>query len=162
MVCFTMPSHVKNIFTMIRALQVVLAPGRLVESRMEFLSDALEMCSYKRQTSITRLLKTPLKQLGETNRLALLALEDTHAQPLGIDTLTLELSGLTRPAKQGALWPQKERLEQAVAAVEARFPKALLKGAATDPYALASEHAFHLIVRSTGEEINREATITGS
>lgn len=104
----------------------------------------------------TRISKIPLRQLGETNRLALLTLDDTHAQPLGIDTLTLELSGLSRPAKQGALWPQKERIEQAVAAVEARYPKALLKITEADPYALASEHTVHFVVRSTGEEVSRE------
>lgn len=105
----------------------------------------------------TRLSKTPLRQIGETIRLALLALDDTYAQPLGIDTLTLELSGLTRPAKQGTLWPQKERIEQAVAAVGARYPKALLRVAEADPYALASEHTVHVVVRSTGEEVSREA-----
>lgn len=104
----------------------------------------------------TRISKTLLRQIGETNRLALLTLDDTDAQPLGIDTLTLELSGLTRPAKQGALWPQKERIEQAVAAVEARYPKALLKITEADPYALASEHTVHFVVRSTGEEVSRE------
>ena len=104
----------------------------------------------------TRVAKTPLQQIRETNRLALLALDDTDAQPLGIDELTLELSGLSRPVKQGTLWPRKERIEQAVAAVEARYPKTLLRVTEADPYALASEHTVHFIVRSTGEEVSCE------
>ncbi len=104
----------------------------------------------------TRISKAPLRHLGEITRLALLTLEDTHAAPLGIDTLSVELSGLTRPAKQGNLWPQKERLELAVAAVEARFPRAILKVSQDDPYSLASEHNLRFVVRSTGEEVSRE------
>ena len=106
----------------------------------------------------TRLSKTPLRHAGEIVRLALLTLEDTRAQPLGIDTLSVALGGLSRPARQGSLWPQKERIEQAVAAVEARFPKAILKLSQDDPYSLASEHQVHFVVRSTGEEVDREAS----
>jgi len=109
------------------------------------------------ELTATRLSKTPLQSIGEITRLALLTLVDTGAQPLGIDTLTLELSGLSRPAKQGTLWPQKERLEQAIAAVEARFPNAILKLSQDDPYSLASEHNIRFVVRSTGEEVSREA-----
>ena len=96
--------------------------------------------SHGLELKATRLSKAPLQRAGEITRLALLTLEDTRAQPLGIDALTVELGGLTRPAKQGALWPQKERIEQAVAAVEARFPRAILKVSQDDPYSLASEH----------------------
>jgi protein ImuB len=102
----------------------------------------------------TRLAKVPLRQIGETTRLAFLTLEDTHAQPLGIDVLTLELGGLTRPVKQEGLWPQKERLEEAITAVEARFPRAILKVSQDDPYSLASEHNVRFVVRSTGEEVS--------
>jgi len=106
----------------------------------------------------TRMSKTPLRHAGEIIRLALLTLDDTHAPPLGIDALTLELSGLSRPAKQGALWPHKEQLERAVAAVEARYPGAILKLSQDDPYTLASEHSVRFVVRSTGEEVSREAS----
>ncbi len=109
----------------------------------------------------TRLAKTPLRHVGDVTRLALMVLEDTHAPPLGIDALTLELSGLSRPAKQGALWPHKERLEQAVATVEARYPNAILKLSQDDPYALASEHRTRFVVRSTGEEVMRETSPSG-
>jgi len=104
-----------------------------------------------------RLSKAPLQRTGEVTRLALLTFEDTRAQPLGIDALSVELSGLTRPEKQGSLWPQKERIELAVAAVEARFPRAILKLSQDDPYSLASEHNVRFVVRSTGEEVNHEA-----
>lgn len=112
---------------------------------------------YGLELKATRLSKAPLQRLAETTRLAFLTLEDTRAQPLGIEALALELSGLTRPAEQGRLWPQKERLEEAVAAVEARFPKAILKLVEDDPYALASEHSVRFVVLSTGEEVTREA-----
>ena len=113
--------------------------------------------SHGLELKATRLSKTPLQRTGEIMRLALLTLEDTRAQPLGIDALSVELSGLTRPAKQGALWPQKERVEQAVKAVEARFPRAILKLSQDDPYSLASEHSVRFVVRSTGEEVTRAA-----
>jgi len=114
--------------------------------------------SHGLELKATRLSKAPLQRAGEITRLAFLTLEDTRAQPLGIDTLTIELGGLTRPAKQGGLWPQKERLEVAVAAVEARFPGAILKVSQDDPYSLASKHNVRFVVRSTGEEVSREAS----
>ncbi len=106
----------------------------------------------------TRISKTPLRHVGDITRLALVVLEETHAPPLGVDALTLELSGLSRPAKQGALWPHKERLEQAVATVEERYPGAILKLSQGDPYALAGEHSVRFVVRLTGEEVSREAS----
>lgn len=111
--------------------------------------------SHGLELKATRLSKVPLKQAGEITRLFLLALEDTHAQPLGVEALRVELSGLTRPTRQGTLWPRKERLEEAVAAVEARFPRAILKLVEDDPYALAPEHIVRFVVRSSGEEVSR-------
>jgi nucleotidyltransferase/DNA polymerase involved in DNA repair len=104
----------------------------------------------------SRLSKTFLRRPGEIYRLALLTLEDTGAQALGIEGLTLELGGLSRPSIQGSLWPKKERLEHAVAAVENRFPKAILELVDDDAYALAADRAVRLVVRSTGEEVSRE------
>lgn len=104
----------------------------------------------------SRLSKTLLRRPGELYRLALLTLDDTKASPLGIEALTLELSGLSRPAVQGGLWPRKERLEHAVAAVENRFPKAVLRLVEDDPYALGSDRRVRLVVRATGEEVGRE------
>lgn len=103
----------------------------------------------------TRTIKAPLKRANVLFRLALLTLKDTHVQPLGIDTLTVTLSGLCRPAEQLSLWPQKERVAYAVEVVEARFPGTILKLSQDDPYALASEHRCRFVVRSTGEEVSR-------
>ena len=105
----------------------------------------------------TRIAKTPLSRSDVMFRLALLALEDTHAQPLGIEALTVELSGLSRPSEQLSLWPQKERVAYAIEVVETRFPRAILKLVEDDPYSLASEHSVRFVVRSTGEEVGREA-----
>jgi protein ImuB len=107
----------------------------------------------------TRIAKQPLKRGDVMFRLALLALEDTHAQPLGIEALTVELSGLFRPSEQLSLWPQKERVEYAIEVVETRFPGAILKLVQDDPYSLASEHNVRFVVRSTGEEVVREAAV---
>ena len=106
----------------------------------------------------TRLAKTPLREPAQLERLALLALEDTQAQPLGIDALTVTLSGLSRPAEQGSLWPRKERVAFAVEVVEARFPGSLLKLVQDDPYSLASEHTIRFVAHSTGEEVDRETS----
>ena len=138
------------------------ALGRLIEQLVALLSGkaasrlSIAALSHGLELKATRLSKVPLQRAGEIMRLALLTLEDTRAQPLGIETLSVELGGLTRPAKQGVLWPQKERIEQAVAAVEARFPNAILKLSQDDPYSLASEHNVRFVVRSTGEEVSRE------
>ena len=140
------------------------ALGQLVEQLVALLDGkaasrlSVTALSHGLELKATRLSKVPLQQAGEITRLALLTLQDTHAQALGVDALTMELGGLTRPAKQGALWPQKERIEQAVTAVEARFPGAILKLSQDDPYSLASEHNVRFVVRSTGEEVSREAS----
>lgn len=106
-------------------------------------------------TQATRVAKAPLRRADALFRLALLALEDTHAGPLGVDTLSVTLSGLSRPAEQGSLWPQKERVAFAVEVVEARFPKAILKLVQDDPHSLASEYRCRFVARSTGEEVGR-------
>ena len=47
--------------------------------------------SHGLELKATRIAKAPLHHAGEIIRLALLTLEDTHAPPLGIDALTVEL-----------------------------------------------------------------------
>ncbi len=101
----------------------------------------------------SRLGKHTLRRSEPLQRLAGLALADTGAQPLGLDRLTLELTELTRPNDQGALWRRRERLEAAVRVVEARFPGATLRLEARDPHALAHEHAFALVRTADGEEV---------
>lgn len=106
----------------------------------------------------TRVAKVPLRQLAQLDQLARLALDDTQAQPLGIDALTVTLGGLSRPAEQGSLWPRKERVAFAAEVVETRFPGALLSLVVDDPYSLASEHNIRLTRRNTGEEAERETS----
>ena len=101
-----------------------------------------------------RIAKTPLNDAGTVYRLALLALEETNAQALGIDSLRLELSSLSRPSAQGMLWRQKENREKAIRTVSERFPDALLRLEETDPYALASEYRYTFVSLQTGEEVN--------
>ena len=103
----------------------------------------------------TRISKVPLSDAATINRLALLALGESHAQPLGIEAFTLELSALSKPSTQGSLWQQKENREKAIRTVSERFPDALLKLEQLDPYALASEHAYRFVSLQTGEEVNR-------
>ena len=103
----------------------------------------------------TRISKVPLSDAATINRLALLALGESHAQPLGVEAFTLELSALGRPSTQGSLWQQKENREKAIRTVSERFPDALLKLEQLDPYALASEHAYRFVSLQTGEEVNR-------
>lgn len=95
--------------------------------------------------SASRVAKLPLRDPAAIERSARLALADCGAQPLGIDELHLELGELTRPGRQGGLWPQRERIERAVAEVERRYPGCLLRVEAGDPYALAFEHRARLV-----------------
>lgn len=97
------------------------------------------------ENKATRIAKQPLKRSDVIYRLALLALADTHAQGLGIETLRLELSVISRPSEQLSLWPKKERIEFAIEVVETRFPRAILKLSQVNPYALASEHAVQFV-----------------
>lgn len=109
----------------------------------------------------TRLAKEPLRGAAAIARLAHLALRSALAEggaaPLGLDALTLELSGLGRPSPQGWLWPHKEAHERAVAAVSRRFPGALLRIRHEDPYALASEHRLSFVDAASGERVRRLA-----
>ena len=99
----------------------------------------------------TRISKVPLSDAATVHRLALLALEESHAQPLGIELLKLELSTLSRPSTQGTLWQQKENRERAIRTVAERFPDALLRLEEVDPYALAAEHRFNFVSLQSGE-----------
>ena len=106
------------------------------------------------ELKVTRISKVPLNDAATVNRLALLALEESHAQPLGVESLKLELSALSRPSTQGTLWQQKENREKAIRTVSERFPDALLRLEQLDPYALASEHTYRFVSLQTGEEVN--------
>ena len=145
---FVLYPALENLFT---ALAVRLGDRAASRLTVTAVSQGLEYRA-------TRIAKVPLKQLSQLRRASLLALADTQAQPLGIDSLTITLSGLSRPSEQGSLWPQKERVAFAIEVVEARFPGALLHLVQDDPYSLASEHNVRFVARSTGEEIVHEAS----
>jgi protein ImuB len=98
-----------------------------------------------------RIPKEPLKDDMTICRLALLVLVDTGAQPLGIQTLTLRLSGLTRPSVQQGLWPVREKRQKAIDAVSARFPQALVCFRPEDPFAHAREQRYSTVRLGTGE-----------
>jgi len=102
----------------------------------------------------TVIAKTVLKGQA-VNRLAEVALLESGALGFGIDTLTVELTGLYRPTKQLGLWQQREELAKAVSLVEARFPQALLKLTEADPYTPIAEFAYELSPL-TGSGVKRE------
>ena len=102
----------------------------------------------------TRIAKTALSDSAAILRLALLALQESSAQPLGITALKLELSALSRLSAQETLWRQKENREKAIRAVSERFPNALVRLEETDPFALATEHRYTFITMQIGEEVN--------
>lgn len=107
--------------------------------------------------SATRVAKASLKSAGSILRLATLALADTKAQALGLSSVTLELAGLHRPSKQVSLWGVRPGVKEAVAAVEARYPRSLMRAEVVNPYALATEHQTRFVYLSNGEEVVREA-----
>lgn len=122
--------------------EVTEALGGRSSQRLRLVAESMGIAN-----SSTRVLKTPIREASETFRLAQLALDDTHAQSLGIDALTLELSQLSRPSQQTSLFKQKENIEKAVSAVERRYPRAILKITEVDPYALASNLRYRITPR---------------
>ena len=131
--------------------QVTEALGRKSAHRLTLVAAAQGI-----DLKATRIVKTPLSDAATINRLAHLALHESNAQPLGVQSLKLELSALSRPSAQGTLWQQKENRERAIRAVSERFPDALLKLEEVDPCALAKEHRFRFISLNTGEEVTSE------
>lgn len=91
------------------------------------------------QYPATRLSKEPLREAGPIYRLARLALAESGALGRPLERLSLELSGLFRPAHQGSLWAPPRSREKALQAVQARFPEALVQARLLDPYALAAD-----------------------
>ncbi|WP_412030402.1 Y-family DNA polymerase [Deinococcus yunweiensis] len=98
--------------------------------------------------SATRRLKWPLDQAALT-RIAELSLTDTGALPLGIDRLTVSLSGLRQPARLVGLWAGLAEL-QVTQDVLDRFPEALVKVQWLDPYAYATDAQYAWVDWLTG------------
>lgn len=99
--------------------------------------------------SATRNLKWPLEEAGLT-RIAELALMDTGALPLGVDRLTVSLSGLRQPARMVGLWAGLAELEVTQDVLN-RFPEALVKVQWLDPYAYATDAQYAWVDWVTGQ-----------
>lgn len=118
--------------------------------------------------SATRLAKEPLGDAGRVARLAQLALRDSEAQALGVETLTLTLSGLTRVSVQGRLWPQREARQRAVQSVSERYPQALIAFKEVNPFVHARDAQFvrvrlsdHTVIEAEVPHETRHATRSG-
>lgn len=99
--------------------------------------------------SATRKLKWPLDQGGLT-RVAGLALQDTDALPLGVDALTVQLSGLAQPGRMVGLWAGLAELEVTRDVLD-RFPEALVRVEWLDPYAFVTDAQYQWVDWLTGE-----------
>ena len=111
--------------------------------------------------SATRVSKEPLRSVPLLLGQAHLALADSGAQGLGIDQLTVKLTGLYRPSVQGGLFEHREDVARAVTAVEARFPGALLRFETLNGYSPLSEFSHRLIPIGRAEsEVKRETGVS--
>ncbi|CAM3675939.1 Protein ImuB [Deinococcus saxicola] len=82
-------------------------------------------------------------------RIAGLALNDTGALPLGVETLTVQLSGIQQPGRMVGLWASLADLEVTKDVLD-RFPEALVKVEWLDPYAYATDARYHWVDWLTG------------
>ena len=97
----------------------------------------------------TRKLKWPLDEAG-LGRVAGLALEETTALALGVDVLTVQLSGLQQPARMVGLWAGVAELEVTSQLLD-RFPDALVRVQWLDPYAYAVDSQYQWVDWLSGE-----------
>jgi len=97
--------------------------------------------------------KQPLREADALLRLARLTLLDTRACELGLESLTLTLSGVARHFSQGALFERKPGREAALESLEERYPDALLGVRWLQPKAHAVDHAYEWVVLSSGIQV---------
>ena len=97
----------------------------------------------------TRKLKGPLDEAG-LGRIAGLALEDTGALALGVDVLSVQLSGLQQPARMVGLWAGVAELEVTKQVLD-RFPEALVRVQWLDPYAYTADAQYQWVDWLSGE-----------
>lgn len=100
--------------------------------------------------------REPLHDAGILMRLIWRSLNTTGAASLGIESLTVELSGLATLQEQHGLWPQKEAWSKAVRVVSRRFPGALLAFEEVDPHSMAQDRRYQLFRLDTGEVVSRK------
>ena len=103
--------------------------------------------------SHTRKLKWPINASG-IQRLALRDLLEQGALKIGLDALTVSLSGLRQPSRQIGLWPGPGELD-AVREVLERFPSALVRVEWRNPYALTSDQQYVWVDWLSGAERTR-------
>jgi hypothetical protein len=126
-----------------------LLPGLLAELRgrtCAYLSVHAETVGGR--LSATRKLKWPLDELGLT-RIAGLALQETDALALGVDTLTVQLSGLQQPSRMVGLWAGLADLEITRDLLD-RFPEALVRVEWLDPFAYVADAQYQWVDWLTG------------
>ena len=82
-------------------------------------------------------------------RIAGLALGDTGALTLGVEALTLRLSGIGQPGRMVGLWASLAELEVTKDVLD-RFPEALVKVQWLDPYAYAADARYRWVDWLTG------------
>lgn len=99
--------------------------------------------------TVTRKLKWPLDPGGLT-RVAGLALQETGALPLGVDALTVQLTGLGQPSRMVGLWAGLTELEVTRDVLD-RYPEALVKVQWLDPFAFVADAQYQWVDWLTGE-----------
>lgn len=99
--------------------------------------------------SVSRRLKWPIDGAG-LERLAVQGLDTTDALALGIDRITVQLSGLAQPSRMVGLWAGVAELQVTTDVLE-RFPDALVKVHWLDPWAYVADARYEWVDWLTGE-----------
>lgn len=97
----------------------------------------------------TRKLKWPIDVDG-LQRLAALILAETDALSLGVDSFTVQLSGLQQPGRMVGLWAGIAELEVTTQVLD-RYPDALVRVHWLDPFAYATDAMYEWVDWLTGE-----------
>lgn len=97
----------------------------------------------------TRKLKWPLEDKS-LHHLAGQIVTETDALALGIDRLTVQLSGLQQPSRMVGLWAGLAELEVTSQVLD-RYPDALVRVHWLDPYAYATDAMYEWVDWLTGE-----------
>lgn len=100
------------------------------------------------QLSATRKLKSAPDAAGLL-RIAGLALRDTGALPLGVEALTVQLSGIQQPGRMVGLWAGLADLEVTRDVLD-RFPEALVRVNWLDPFAYVADARYEWVDWLTG------------
>ncbi|RJF75562.1 Y-family DNA polymerase [Deinococcus cavernae] len=97
----------------------------------------------------TRKLKWPLDTTG-IQHLADVILAETEALALGVDSLSVQLSGIRQPGRMVGLWAGVAELEVTSQVLD-RYPDALVKVHWLDPYAYVADAMYEWVDWLTGE-----------